>query len=96
MCSEDVDAAGSAERTIVERYRQQMDKTTSMLQDVRKSRRTEIDFLNGYIVEKARRLGLSAPLNQRMVEVVHDIEGGRLHPEAAHLKELAMWRTGVE
>jgi|CXWL01.1.fsa_nt_gi 2-dehydropantoate 2-reductase len=43
----------------------------SMLQDVLAGRSTEIDFINGAIVEKARKYGIPAPCNEKMV---HDIK----------------------
>jgi 2-dehydropantoate 2-reductase len=42
----------------------------SMLQDVRQKKPTEIDFINGAIVQEARRLNLDAPLNQLLLELV--------------------------
>jgi 2-dehydropantoate 2-reductase len=53
---------------------------TSMLQDVQAGRRTEIDFINGAVVEAARRVGLPAPFNQALVSLVHMLETrGRSH-----------------
>lgn len=42
-------------------------------QDVRKGRRTEIDFLNGYVSEKGREAGIPTPFNDKIVEIVHDL-----------------------
>jgi ketopantoate reductase len=39
----------------------------SMLQDVEKSRQTEIDVINGAIVDAGRRLGIPTPTNDTMV-----------------------------
>jgi len=47
---------------------------SSMLQDVRRGRRTEIEAINGAVVEEARRLGLSAPVNQELVRRIRAIE----------------------
>ena len=52
----------------------------SMGQDVIKGRRTEIDFLNGFIVEKGREIGMAAPANQHLVELVRAIENGSRRP----------------
>ena len=48
----------------------------SLLQDIEKKRLTEVDFLNGYIVKKGKEVGVKTPLNERLVELVHEIEKG--------------------
>ncbi len=47
---------------------------SSMWEDLSKGRSTEVDWLNGEIVHLARASGGRAPLNQRMVELVHEVE----------------------
>jgi len=47
---------------------------SSMLQDVRAKRRTEIDAINGAMVREAERLGLSAPVNQALTNLVKAVE----------------------
>ncbi|KAK4135802.1 2-dehydropantoate 2-reductase [Trichocladium antarcticum] len=44
--------------------------TSSMLQDVQADRRTEIDYINGYLVAQGTRLGLPATCNTAMVRLV--------------------------
>jgi len=46
----------------------------SMLQDIERGRRTEIDYLNGFIVRESRRLGLKAPVNAAIADLVRHIE----------------------
>lgn len=46
----------------------------SMLQDVEKRRRTEIDVINGAIVEAGRRFKIPTPYNQAMVWMVKALE----------------------
>jgi len=46
----------------------------SMLQDVEKQRRTEIDVINGAIVEAGRRLGIATPLNQALLWLIQAME----------------------
>jgi 2-dehydropantoate 2-reductase len=46
----------------------------SMLQDVENHRRTEIDVINGAIVEAGRRLNIPTPYNQAMVWLVKSLE----------------------
>lgn len=50
------------------------DHLPSLLQDVLKQRRTEIDALNGWIREAGRRLAIPTPANQECVALVHDLE----------------------
>jgi 2-dehydropantoate 2-reductase len=46
----------------------------SMWQDLVRGFRTEIDAMNGGIVDEARRLGMEAPLNWAIVQMVHSRE----------------------
>jgi 2-dehydropantoate 2-reductase len=46
----------------------------SMLQDVENRRRTEIDVVNGAVVEAGQRLGIPTPYNQTMVWLVKTLE----------------------
>ncbi|MCU1477924.1 MAG: 2-dehydropantoate 2-reductase, partial [Subtercola sp.] len=56
----------------------------STLQSIRRGQLTEIDYLNGAVVTQARVAGRSAPLNQTLVEFVHEVErtGAFVTPEA--------------
>jgi 2-dehydropantoate 2-reductase len=47
---------------------------SSMLQDVEKGRRTEIDVINGAIVDAGGRLGIPTPYNNTMVWLVKSLE----------------------
>jgi 2-dehydropantoate 2-reductase len=57
----------------------------SMAQDIRKGRRTEIDFMNGYIVEKGRMMGIPTPAHEKLVALVRGVERGEITPSPAHL-----------
>ena len=46
----------------------------SMLQDVEKQRITEIDVINGAVVEAGKRLNLSVPCNETMVWMMKALE----------------------
>jgi 2-dehydropantoate 2-reductase len=56
------------------------DQRPSMAQDIQKGRRTEIDFLNGLIVEKGKQLGTPTPTHERIVEAVRQVERGQAQP----------------
>ena len=47
---------------------------SSMWEDLQRGRRTEIDYLQGVIVELADRRGLKAPLSRRIVELIRQAE----------------------
>ncbi len=47
---------------------------SSMLQDVRRKRRTEIDAINGAVVAEARRYGIPVPVNEELVSAIKEIE----------------------
>jgi len=47
---------------------------SSMLQDVLRKKRTEIDFINGVIVRQAQELNIPTPVNSLLVDLVKTIE----------------------
>jgi 2-dehydropantoate 2-reductase len=57
----------------------------SMLQDLERGAVTEVDDINGGVVREGARVGLPTPLNQCVVDLVHDCEHGRRQPEPAAL-----------
>ena len=60
----------------------------SMLQDVMKGRRTEIDYLNGYVSRQGRRLGVPTPVNDAVVAAVRSHGVGTLTPDPKNLEPL--------
>lgn len=44
--------------------------TSSMLQDIRAERRTEIDYITGYVIRRARAQGLTTPENNRLFDMI--------------------------
>jgi 2-dehydropantoate 2-reductase len=60
----------------------------SLLQDVLKGRRTEIDYLNGYVCEQGRKLGVKTPVNDAVVDVIHRHGVGTLRPDPKNLEPL--------
>ena len=60
----------------------------SMLQDVMKGRRTEIDYLNGYVSQQGKRLGIPTPVNDAVVAAVRQHGVGTLKPDPKNLEPL--------
>lgn len=52
---------------------------SSMLQDVLKARRTEIDVINGVVVRFGQELGISVPVNAALVNIIRTIESSYEH-----------------
>jgi 2-dehydropantoate 2-reductase len=46
----------------------------STLQSLRRKRRTEIDYLNGEVVEWGEKVGVPTPLNAEIVDLIHQVE----------------------
>jgi len=59
----------------------------SMWQDIEKGRKTEVDFVNGYVVRKAKQISKSAPVNELVTQIIHEIESGTKSPDPNNLKE---------
>ena len=53
----------------------------SMGQDMVKGRRTEIEFLNGFVVKKGEEVGIAAPTNAILTDIVNRVERGELKPD---------------
>jgi len=60
----------------------------SLLQDVMRGRRTEIDYLNGYVCEQGRRRGVKTPVNDAVVEAVRSYGVGKLKPDPKNLEPI--------
>jgi 2-dehydropantoate 2-reductase len=60
----------------------------SMAQDVAKGRPTEIDHMNGLVVEKGRERGIPTPVSAATVEVIHEIETGARKPDAQNIEHV--------
>jgi 2-dehydropantoate 2-reductase len=56
-----------------------------MGQDMQKGRRTEIDFINGVIVEKGREIGLPVATHEKLIAAVKKVELGQAPPSPEHL-----------
>ena len=52
----------------------------SMLQHLERGRLTEIDALNGYVAQESRPLGLAAPYNDALTDLIKGREYGQAQP----------------
>ena len=59
----------------------------SMWQDIEKGRKTEVDFINGYVVRKGKEVGVRTPANELVTSVIKQIEDGKKSPGLENLKE---------
>jgi hypothetical protein len=66
------------------------DQWPSMGQDMAKVRRTEIEFLNGFVVREGAEVGILARANERLVDIVKRVERGELQQDPRHITELRL------
>ena len=57
----------------------------SLLQDVIRGRRVEIDALNGWVVDRGQDVEIPTPCNNAIAEVVRSFPVGTLRPDPANL-----------
>ena len=60
----------------------------SLLQDVMRRRRTEIEYLNGYVVAEGRQAGVPTPINEAVVDLYRRYGVGALEPDPRNLEPL--------
>lgn len=58
----------------------------SMLQDLEKGKKCEVDAINGVVCAFGRKVGCPTPMNDKVVDVIHRIEDGELHPSFDNLR----------
>ena len=56
------------------------------LQDHMKGRLSEVDLINGFVVEEGKKRGIPTPANETMCEVTRRIHAGELKPDPSNLK----------
>jgi 2-dehydropantoate 2-reductase len=64
---------------------------SSMWEDLSQRRLTEVDYLNGEIVRLAESLGTTAPVNQRIIQLIREAETAAKGPPNLSADEL--WRA---
>ena len=89
-----------AER-VVKASQEIRDIHTSMYDDWKAGRRTEIDYLNGFIVEQGRKLGIPTPVNEALTAMIKTITEkeqtglGRVRIEGAVVQPISFDRTAI-
>ena len=66
----------------------------SMLQDLERGLKTEVDVINGAVVGRGRELGIETPVNARVVELMHAMERGERRPGRDVFEDLLTAREG--
>ncbi|PHH80445.1 hypothetical protein CDD82_1744 [Ophiocordyceps australis] len=74
------------EQTVDAIVGQTLETTCSMVVDLRRGRRTEIDYINGYWTRRGREVGVPTPLNDALVEQIR----ARQRLAALDLSDLAV------
>jgi len=76
-------------RTVVTRMtRDNKDAIVSMLQDIRNNKTTEIDYLNGKVVELGKEHGVKMPVNEILINTIKKLEKGELKPSKGLINKL--------
>lgn len=64
------------------------DSLPSMLQDMKKHRRTEVDYLNGYVAVRGRTLGIATPYNAAFPTLVKAVERAELPIDSSNMSRV--------
>jgi 2-dehydropantoate 2-reductase len=67
------------------KYRNQR---SSSLQSLEAGRKTEMDYINGYLISEGNRLGVETPLNKYILDEIHKLEEGKKIPSLEGLEKL--------
>jgi 2-dehydropantoate 2-reductase len=65
------------------------DVKSSMLQDFERGRKTEVDFINGYVVTLGHASRVPVHMNATITDLVHQIERGVVQPTRQRMNDLA-------
>lgn len=58
----------------------------SMLQDLEKGKKSEVDAINGVVSAFGKKVGFPTPMNDKVVEIIHQIEDGKLTPSFKNIE----------
>ncbi len=77
-----VQVAGESHQAVVKLASSMPKQFSSTAQDLARGKRTEIDYLNGYVVNRGTALGIATPVNRVLWALVKLIEGKQALPSA--------------
>ena len=83
---EDGEKKKQLESIVLEHGKQIGTGRPSLAQDLVKGRRTEVEYLNGYVLRKGVEIGVPTPINKTIVELTRQVELGGLEPALSNLK----------
>jgi len=83
------DALAEIADILIENAKKRSDEQRpSMAQDMAKGRRTETDFINGYVAARGLEIGMPAPTHAKMNEIVKRVERGELQASPQVIEDL--------
>ncbi len=84
----DIISFGIARTVVTRMTRENKDAIVSTLQDIRNNKTTEIDYLNGKVVELGKEYNVKMPINELLIETIKKLEKGELKPSKGLIKKL--------
>src|SRR6202453_4123240 len=78
------------EQRLKDRKHTSSEQRPSMGQDMQKGRRTEIEFLNGFVVREGEKVGRSCSANAALTDIVKRVERNELSADPRHITELRL------
>jgi 2-dehydropantoate 2-reductase len=83
------DALAEIVETLAEQAKKRSDEQRpSMAQDMAKGRRTETDFINGYVADRGQEIGVAATTHAKMNEIVKRVERGELKASPDNIRDI--------
>jgi 2-dehydropantoate 2-reductase len=73
---------------MIARQSQAPNRRPSMGQDVIKGRASEIRYMNGFVLDNARKLGIAVPATEAIVEAMLAVDAGELRPAPANIERV--------
>ena len=70
------------------KYKSSGDWKSSMAQDVHKNRKTEINFMNGFIADQGLKAQVLTPINSALTAVIREIDSGKRLPTTENFDEV--------